>query len=169
MPLATAYIGLGSNLGDRLGQMQQALGLLESDYPVRVLKSSPVYQNRAVGMGDAEDFLNAVACVETELSPEALLDACLSVESQLGRVRSDVWAPRTIDLDLLFFSDVDLATERLNLPHPRIAERDFVAKPLLDLAPDLVVFGQPIQSIVEALPAVELELIQPTLINETNC
>ena len=94
VPLAKAYIALGSNLGDRLGQMRQALDLLQSDDFVRVLRTSPVYQNRAVGMGDAGDFLNSVACVETELSPEALLDVCLSVESQLGRVRSDVWAPR---------------------------------------------------------------------------
>ncbi len=169
MPLATAYVALGSNLGDRLGQMQQALRLLESDYSVRVQKTSPVYQNRAVGMGDADDFLNAVACIETGLSPEALLDACLSVESQLGRVRSDAWAPRTIDLDLLIFGNVQLATERLSLPHPRIAERDFVAKPLCDIAPDLVVFGKPIQDVVDALPAIELELIQPTLIDEANC
>ena len=163
MPLATAYIALGSNLGDRLGQMQEALGILQSDYSVRVLKTSPVYQNRAIGMGDAEDFLNAVACVEAELSPEVLLDACLTVESQLGRVRSDVWAPRIIDLDLLVYADVQLATERLTLPHPRIAERDFVAKPLLDVAPDLIVFGKPIREIVEALPALELELVDGVL------
>ncbi|MGB0413671.1 MAG: 2-amino-4-hydroxy-6-hydroxymethyldihydropteridine diphosphokinase [Coraliomargarita sp.] len=163
MPLATAYLALGSNLGDRLGQMQQALGLLQSDYAVSAVKTSPVYQNRAVGMGDAEDFLNAVACVETELSPEALLDACLAVESQLGRVRSDVWAPRTIDLDLLVYADVQLATERLTLPHPRIAERDFVAKPLLDIASDLVVFGKSIREIVEALPALELERVDGVL------
>ena len=118
MPLATAYIALGSNLGDRLGQMQQALDLLQSNYPVQVLKTSPIYQNRAVGMGDADDFLNAVACVQSELSPEALLNACLTVESELGRVRSDVWAPRTIDLDLLVYGDVTMETDRLILPHP---------------------------------------------------
>ena len=165
MPLATAYIALGSNLGDRLVQMRQALDLLQSDDSVRVLRTSPVYQNRAVGMGDAEDFLNSVACVETELSPEALLDACLSVESQLGRVRSDVWAPRTIDLDLLVYDEVELMTDRLNLPHPRIAERDFVAKPLLDVAPELVVFGKSIQQIVDELPSLDLENTEFSLVD----
>ena len=164
MPLVTAYIALGSNLGDRLGQMQQAIGILQSEYAVRVLNASPVYQNRAVGMGDAEDFLNAVTAVETELSPDALLDACLAVESQLGRVRSDVWAPRTIDLDLLVYGDVELATDRLTLPHPRIAERDFVAKPLLDVAPDLVVFGKSIRRIVDELPSLDLEGVDAVLL-----
>ncbi len=163
MSLVTAYIALGSNLGDRLEQMQQALKLLQSDYGVRVLRTSPVYQNRAVGMGDAEDFLNAVACVETECSPEGLLDACLRVEAKLGRTRGTGWAPRSIDLDLLLYEGVELGSERLTLPHPRIAERDFVAKPLLDVAPDLIVFEKPIQKIVEALPALDLQLIDVEL------
>ena len=163
MPLTTAYIALGSNLGDRLLQMQQALKLLEAEYPLRILKTSPVYQNRAVGMGDADDFLNAVVELETELAPEELLSACLTVEERLGRVRSNGWAPRTIDLDVLLYGALSMATERLNLPHPRIAERDFVAKPLMDIAPDLMVFGKSIQEVVEALPVIELELVDEVL------
>lgn len=158
MPLATAYLALGSNLGDRLGQMRVALELLEADYGVRILRSSAVYQNRAIGMENAEDFLNAVVAVETELAPEALLDACLAVETKLGRVRSGVWAPRTIDLDVLAYGDRVIETHRLQLPHPRIAERDFVAQPLLEVAPDLVVFDRPIKEIVSALPSINLEL-----------
>lgn len=158
MPLATAYLALGSNLGDRLGQMRVALELLEADYGVRILRSSAVYQNRAIGMENAEDFLNAVVAVETELAPEALLDACLAVETKLGRVRSGVWAPRTIDLDVLAYGDRVIETDRLQLPHPRIAERDFVAQPLLEVAPDLVVFDRPIKEIVSALPSIDLEL-----------
>ncbi|MDP4694357.1 MAG: 2-amino-4-hydroxy-6-hydroxymethyldihydropteridine diphosphokinase [Opitutales bacterium] len=158
MPLTTAYLALGSNLGDRLSQMRDALRLLEADYAIRILRSSAVYQNRAIGMENAEDFLNAVVAVETGLAPEALLYACLAVETKLGRVRSGVWAPRTIDLDVLAYGDRVIETERLQLPHPRIAERDFVAQPLLEVAPDLVVFGQSIQAIVAALPAIDLEL-----------
>lgn len=165
MSLATAYLALGSNLGDRLGQMRVALELLEADHGIRTLRSSAVYQNRAIGMENAEDFLNAVVAVEAELTPEALLDACLAVETKLGRVRSGVWAPRTIDLDVLAYGDRVIETERLQLPHPRIAERDFVAQPLLEVAPDLVVFGQSIQAIVAALPSIDLELCPDALKN----
>ena len=87
MPLA--YIALGSNLGDRMGQMRRALGLLSEGGEVRVLRTSPVYQNRAVGMGaEADDFLNAVAEIDSALDPLGLLDLCLRVERQLGRARS---------------------------------------------------------------------------------
>ena len=165
MPLVRAYLALGSNLGDRMAQMREALSLLEAEYGVRVLRASPVYQNRAVGMGDADDFLNAVAEVETELLPEALLEACLTVESKLGRVRTGAWAPRTIDLDLLVYGEVCMDTERLHLPHPRITERDFVAKPLMDLAPELNVFGRPVREWVEALPEIELEWMAASLLD----
>jgi 2-amino-4-hydroxy-6-hydroxymethyldihydropteridine diphosphokinase len=156
--MPVAFLALGSNLGDRLGQMRLALDTLEAETAVRVLAVSAVYQNRAVGMGDADDFLNAVVRVDTELAPEALLDACLEVENGLGRERTGVWAPRTIDLDVLAYENVVMRTERLSLPHPRIAERDFVAQPLLEVAPGLVVFDRPIKEIVDALPTVDLEL-----------
>ena len=155
MPIA--YLALGSNLGDRLGQMRAALDYLERQYPVQVRAVSPVYQNRAVGMGAADDFLNAVVSVETELGPEPLLDACLEIENQLGRVRSGVWGPRTIDLDLLAYEQAILQTERLQLPHPRIAERDFVAKPLMDIAPELIVCGRTVTAQVAALRSIDLE------------
>lgn len=156
MPIA--YLALGSNLGDRLSQMRSALDALEADYPVRVLAVSAVYQNRAIGMDNADDFLNAVASVETDLEPEPLLDACLEIENQLGRVRTGVWAPRTIDLDVLAYGNIVMHTERLHLPHPRIAERDFVAQPLMEVAPDLVVFNHPIKTVVAALPSIDLDL-----------
>ena len=164
MPLARAYVALGSNKGDRLKQMRSALELLESGSAVKVLRLSPVFQNRAIGMGDADDFFNAVAAVETSLDSLALLDACLGVEKQLGRERSDAgWIPRTIDLDLLLYDDEQLESERLTLPHPRIAERDFVAVPLLNLDPDLSVSGIPIREIVDSLESIELEKIEENL------
>jgi 2-amino-4-hydroxy-6-hydroxymethyldihydropteridine diphosphokinase len=156
MPLTTAYLALGSNLGDRLSQMRAALELLEAA-GVHIGKVSPVYQNRAIGMGDAGPFLNAVVEVQTELAAEALLDVCLAVENRLGRVRTGGWSPRTIDVDILLFGEASVATERLNLPHPRIAERDFVLQPLSDIAPRLEVFGQPVQLLLARLPLIELE------------
>ena len=151
MPLATAYIALGSNLGDRLGQMQAALDQLGKRF-VEVRQVSPIYVNRAIGMGAADPFFNAVAEVVTALQPLALLARCLEVESQLGRVRSGEWAPRTIDLDIAAFGDLELATERLHVPHPRIEERDFVLQPLQDIAPDLRIRGQRVADLAARLP-----------------
>jgi 2-amino-4-hydroxy-6-hydroxymethyldihydropteridine diphosphokinase len=162
MPLTTAYLALGSNLGERLEQMRSALQLLEGEGVV-IVTTSPVYQNRAIGMGDADPFLNAVVEVQTTLEAEALLDVCLATENKLGRVRSGGWSPRTIDIDVLIFGQTSVATERLHLPHPRIAERDFVLQPLADIAPDLKLFGESVQVLLEKLPLVELQLVSEVL------
>lgn len=141
MPLTTAYLALGSNLGDRLGHLRAALRGLEAGGDLLVVRTSGVYDNRAVGMGPADAFLNAAVEVKTCLSPHALLERCLEVEAELGRIRTGKWAPRPIDLDLLFYEDVVQHDVRLTLPHPRIAERDFVVYPLNELAPDLMIEG----------------------------
>ena len=141
MPLKKAYLGLGSNLGDRLGQLRAALELLELKYPIHTVCVSPIYENRAIGM-QGEDFLNAVAEVATELDPQDLLDACLFVESSMGRKRFAEWTSRTIDLDILLYENINLKTERLTLPHPHLTKRDFVIQPLLDIAPKLLVDGK---------------------------
>lgn len=164
MPLA--YIGLGSNLGDRIGQLREAVALLEAGHHLKVLRASPVYENRAVGMGEAAtDFLNAVVEVSTGLTPIKLLDACLAVEQALGRERSAAgWAPRTIDLDLLVYAGVSLQEARLTLPHPHIAGRDFVAVPLADLAPELDVSGRTARALAENLPGKALKIYAETII-----
>ena len=164
MPLTTAYLALGSNLGERLEQMCSALELLEAE-DVVIVNASPVYQNRAIGMGDADPFLNAVVEVQTQLEAEALLDVCLAVENKLGRVRTGGWAPRTIDIDVLIFGQTRVETERLHLPHPRIAERDFVLQPLADIAPDLTLMGQTVKALLDQLPRVELERVSGALVN----
>jgi len=162
MPLTTAYLALGSNVGERLEQMRSALKLLGAA-GVTIVTESPVYQNRAIGMGVADPFLNAVVEVQTELGPEGLLDVCLAVENKLGRVRTGGWSPRTIDIDVLTFGRTSIDTERLQLPHPRIAERDFVLQPLADIAPELELFRQPIKALLERLPLVELERVAGSL------
>lgn len=163
MPLITAYLALGSNLGDRMNQMRSALEIMEAEGEVEVIQASPVYQNRAIGMGDADPFLNAVVAVKTSLAPEALLDLCLSTETKLGRVRTGGWSPRTIDIDMLLYGEMTLDTERLRLPHPEMAKRDFVVQPLLDIAPDLIINGQRLQAIKSALPIFDLEAIGEAL------
>jgi 2-amino-4-hydroxy-6-hydroxymethyldihydropteridine diphosphokinase len=162
VPLTTAYLALGSNVGERLEQMRSALKLLGAEGVV-IVTASPVYQNRAIGMGDADPFLNAVVEVQTELGPEALLDVCLAVENKLGRVRTGGWSPRTIDIDVLIFGQTDIDTKRLQLPHPRIAERDFVLRPLADIAPELQLLGQPTKTLLDKLALVELERVAGSL------
>jgi len=162
MPLTTSYLALGSNVGERLEQMRSASKLLGAA-GVTIVTESPVYQNRAIGMGVADPFLNAVVEVQTELGPEGLLDVCLAVENKLGRVRTGGWSPRTIDIDVLTFGQTSIDTERLQLPHPRIAERDFVLQPLADIAPELELFRQPIKALLERLPLVELERVAGSL------
>lgn len=156
MSLATAFIGLGSNLGDRMQHIRSALRLLEQGGAVIVRQVSPAYENRAIGMGEAADFINVVAELATELSPSDLLHRCLAIESQLGRVRSDAWIPRTIDLDLLIYDDYEQQSAKLTVPHPRICERDFVLVPLADIAGDRCLHGQRISAHLQQLATIEL-------------
>jgi 2-amino-4-hydroxy-6-hydroxymethyldihydropteridine diphosphokinase len=158
MPVVRAYVALGSNLGDRLEQMQSALERLSADDALKVLQVSPVYENRAVGMGEVDDFLNAMAEVATSLTPLELLDRCLDVESQLGRIRTGKWAPRTIDLDVIAYGQVEMESERLRLPHPRIAERDFVVHPLNAIAPELQIRGRRVADLAATVSLDELTL-----------
>lgn len=131
-----AVIGLGTNTGDRAGNLQAAVDALSLLPGTRVMDISPVYETEPVGYADQPDFLNAVACVETEFSPRALLGACLGIEAALGRVRLFKNGPRIIDLDLLLYEGVTLQTDELTLPHPRMGERAFVLCPFSDIFPD---------------------------------
>ena len=111
-------------------------------------------------MGEANDFLNAMVGVETSMAPFALLEYCLEVESQLGRVRKGEWAPRSIDLDIIAYGDEIIEHERLKVPHPRIAERDFVVHPLCAIAPNLEIRGQSIAHLAASLPMDRLKLYE---------
>lgn len=135
---ATAYLGLGSNLGDRLASLQGAVDLLKREEGVRVTASSRVWQTEPVGGPEQPDYLNAVLQVETDRSPRDLLTACLRVEASLGRVRAERWGPRTIDVDVLLYDGRAIDEPGLVVPHPRIAERAFVILPLLELERDPV-------------------------------
>jgi 2-amino-4-hydroxy-6-hydroxymethyldihydropteridine diphosphokinase len=130
-----AYLGLGSNLGDRLGNLRRAVDLLDGR-GVRVLRSSRVYETDPVGGPDQPDYLNAVVEVEASGSARDLLEACRAVEDELGRVRGERWGPRTIDVDVLTFDDQIIDEPDLQVPHPRMHERAFVLIPLLELDAD---------------------------------
>jgi 2-amino-4-hydroxy-6-hydroxymethyldihydropteridine diphosphokinase len=133
-----AYIGLGANLGDRLGQLQRAVDLLDRADGVRVLRSSRVYETEPVGGPPQPDYLNAVIETETDLEAADLLRACLSIEERMGRARGVRWGPRRIDLDVLTYGHQDLHLEDpdLTIPHPLMHERAFVLLPLAELDPD---------------------------------
>lgn len=143
--MALAYIGLGSNLSDKIdgqiqdsrAQLNQALSALSKHPQVSVVKVSPFYQTPAIGPGNQPDYANAAALLETELAPLALLDFLQSIENQQGRVRTIRWGARTLDLDILLFGQLIEQSERLTLPHPRMHERGFVLAPLADIAAHL--------------------------------
>ena len=131
----TAFIALGSNLGNRLEYLQQALEILQSHPELHIAAVSPVYETDPVGYTDQGRFLNAAARLETSLAPEELLQSLMNVEQQLQRRRDIHWGPRTIDLDMLFYDQRCISSPDLEVPHPRLAERMFVLAPLHDISP----------------------------------
>lgn len=133
----TGYIGLGSNVGDRVGHLRAARDGL-ARHGATVSASSSVYETEPVGeVAEQRDFLNACVRVETELGPEDLLAACKALERELGRVPGQRHGPRAIDVDVLLLGDLSHRSERLTLPHADILDRRFVLLPLLELDPEL--------------------------------
>jgi len=128
-----AYIGLGSNIGDREAYLRRALALLNRPSSVEILRCSPVYETEPVGYADQAAFLNMVVAVRTNLKPEPLLEHIQSVEQALGRTRHIRWGPRTIDLDILMYGNERIVMPNLEIPHPRMLERRFVLVPLSDV------------------------------------
>jgi len=138
-----AYVGVGANLGDRGATIQRALELLGSTPGLEVLEVSSLRETDPVGFEDQPPFLNGAVAVATALSPRELLDVLLESERKLGRTREGPrFGPRTIDLDMLVYGDVELDEPGLTLPHPRLHERRFALEPLAELAPGLVVPGR---------------------------
>jgi 2-amino-4-hydroxy-6-hydroxymethyldihydropteridine diphosphokinase len=141
--MTRAFVALGGNLGDSRAYLRHALVALAGLPDTRLLAASHLYRTPPWGLREQPPFLNAVAMLETALSPHALLDALLDIERNAGRVRDGQrWGPRTLDLDLLHMDGITLQDARLTLPHPRIAARAFVLLPLAELAGDLQLVGQ---------------------------
>lgn len=131
------FIGLGSNLAQPREQLQHALQALAAVPQCRRGRVSPFYGNPAIGPGAQPDYVNAVVEVFTELEATALLAHLQQIENAQGRIRTERWGARTLDLDLLLYGDATIATDILQVPHPRLRERNFVLYPLRDIAPDL--------------------------------
>ncbi len=151
------YLGLGSNLGDRLEFLRQARAALAPE--VSLLRCSHIYETAPWGYTDQPAFLNQVVEGQTELEPEALLAKLKSIESELGRVENFRYGPRCIDLDILFYGSQIYQSNSLSIPHPAIAERAFVLVPLNELAPDFVhpLLNQKISELMLKLPDHDLK------------
>lgn len=133
-----SFISIGSNIGDRLHHLTDAVRALHEHKEVTVTVVSSVYETTPVGFIDQADFLNLVVKVETTLSAHDLLASCQEIEKGLGRVREVRWGPRTVDLDILLYNNDNIESENLIVPHPRMGERAFVLVPLLEIAPGIV-------------------------------
>ena len=141
MTQVTAYVALGANLEDPVAQVQAGIAALATLPRTQLVAQSSLYRTAPVGYADQPDFINAVAAVATALSPRELLDALLAIEINHGRVRQFVNAPRTLDLDVLLYADLQMHEEGLTIPHLRMHARAFVLAPLAEIAPHCVIPG----------------------------
>ena len=150
-----AFIGLGSNLGDREANIRQALQFLEQLPETTIVRGSSLYDTEPVGVSDQPNFLNGVVQIETHLAPRQLLWNLMLIERRLGRVRTRQWGPRVIDLDLLLYGEEVVDEEDLQVPHPLMSKRSFVMVPLVEIEPLPVhpVTNQTMLSILQRLGA----------------
>ncbi|WHY77708.1 2-amino-4-hydroxy-6-hydroxymethyldihydropteridine diphosphokinase [Neobacillus sp. WH10] len=150
----TAFIALGSNIGNRYDNITSAIKLLTSHSNIKLVNYSSIYETDPVGYEDQDLFLNMVIEIQTVLSAMELLDFCLKTELDLGRKRKIRWGPRTIDIDILTFNQENIETEKLTVPHPRMAERAFVMVPLIEINPNHRIPGvdKPLNLLLNELP-----------------
>ena len=152
--MSIAYIALGSNLGDKEANLRQALKMLLVK-GLQIRSVSSFFKTEPYGVTDQPEFINAVACVKTDLAPEKLLKLLLDTELEMGRVRLRHWGERNIDLDLLLYDELSYYRENLVLPHPEIKKRLFVLQPLSEIAADKIhpVYKKSIQNLLKSLTA----------------
>lgn len=142
--MTIVYIGLGSNLSNNMGSNTQtplehvttAMQSLAEIPSTRMISTSSLYKSKPVGPQDQDDYINAVAQIETKLDPFGILDAIQVIENEHGRVRTERWGPRTLDLDILMYGDEVINNDRLTIPHSEMENRSFVLVPLIEIAPD---------------------------------
>lgn len=153
--LATVYLGLGSNVGDREEYIEQAIFLLDKNPNVQLLKHSSNYETEPEGGGSQPPFINAAVSLKTKLSPHKLLELCQEIEATLGREREVEWGPRTIDIDILLYGNEIVSDDKLQIPHPLMHERLFVLKPLREIAAQIMhpVLEKSIEALYDARKA----------------
>ena len=147
-----SFLGLGSNLGDRLGHLQAGVSSLAGADGVEVVAVSSVYRTEPVGGPEQPEFLNAVVAVSTTLEPRELLALAKRIEGERDRLRKERWGPRTLDVDILLYGDINMNKPGLEIPHPRLVERRFALEPLLEVEPGAVLpDGTPLVDLLERL------------------
>lgn len=151
--MSAAYLGLGSNIGDKAAILAESVARLAVTPGIRITARSSDYRTPPWGDTDQDWFLNAAVAVDTTLSPHALLEAGLAIETALGRVRERRWGPRVIDIDVLYYEGAAVADERLVLPHRFVRERAFVLVPLAEIAPDLMIGPETVTQALSKLDA----------------
>lgn len=132
--MATVYLGLGSNIGDKIDLIKKSLNIMEKNYDIKVKNISSFYETEPMEYKNQEWFVNAVAQIETDLSPEDLLEVINEIEIEIERIRTLKWGPRTIDIDILYYDQELVATSDLQIPHIRMNARPFVLIPLAEIA-----------------------------------
>ena len=158
-----AYLGLGSNLGDRLDHLRKGAEAIASLPETSVESVSPVYETAPWGVVDQPKFLNLCLSISTPLSARALLDAVLAIETRNGRSREIRWGPRSLDIDILAFGDEQIDEDGLTIPHSHLLKRMFVLKPLVDIAPNLSIRGRKIIDALAELSRIASENDELTL------
>ncbi len=136
--MTRVFIGLGSNIGDRKKNLEEAMRLLDTPPDIKVEKGSSLYTTEPIGYVGQDWFLNSVVEISTLLSPMDLLHRCQAIEEQMGRVRIMLWGPRTIDLDILLYGEEIVEDDELIIPHPNMHKRGFVLVPLAEIAPEVI-------------------------------
>ena len=164
--MSIVYLSLGSNLGDRVGFVQQATSLLSAHPEINIVSTSSFYESEPWQMESENWFVNAVVQISTTLSPEALLDECQRIETQLGRPanRSSAYTDRTIDIDIIFYDNLLMNNERLTIPHKHFHKRVFMLVPMLEIAEDFVhpFFGKTVESLYDEIEEPEMVCLYGT-------
>ncbi|RBP37041.1 2-amino-4-hydroxy-6-hydroxymethyldihydropteridine diphosphokinase [Garciella nitratireducens] len=149
--MSRVFLGLGSNLGNKKQNLQQALEFLKNHPKIEIIKISSYYETKPIGYQNQDWFINMVVMIDTTLNPYALLEVCNTIEKKLKRKRVIRWGPRTIDVDILLYQGYLSHNEKLTIPHPRMTQRAFVMIPLYEIAPNIKINNQPIQEIIKTL------------------
>ena len=164
--MAIVYLSLGSNLGDRVGYLQQATSLLSAHPEINIVATSSFYESEPWQMDSENWFVNAVVQITTTLSPEALLDECQRIELQLGRKphNEKIYKDRTIDIDIIFYNNQIINNERLTIPHKHFHKRVFMLVPMLEIAEDFVhpFFGKTVESLYDEIEEPEMVCLYGT-------
>ncbi len=156
----TCIVALGSNLGDKAANIDRAIALLTEQGDVSLLARSRDYATEPWGKTDQDWFINAAISVTTSLPPKELLARCKGIERRMGRVLTEKWGPRIIDLDVLVYGDVEIDDPVLVLPHPHIGARAFVLAPLMDIAPDLIIAGKSVRDMHAAIDTTGVRAVE---------